>query len=152
MNLAKYDYNTDPTYTSFTFQSDGPKGIIEKVVNYQMIPDFVLPDGRQVINLGFGDWDAKNKKVDDSTISNNNDRDKVLATVAATVLEFTDKHGNLPIFAQGSSAAKTRLYQMGINANRSEVEKLFIVLGLLNGRWLKFDSGINFEAFLVIRK
>jgi len=152
MNLAKYDYNTDPTYTSFTFQSVGPKGIIEKVVNYQMIHGFILADGRQVINLGFGDWDAKNKKVDDSTISNNNDRDKVLATVAATILEFTDKHGNLPIFAQGSSTAKTRLYQMGINANLPEVEKLFIVLGLLDGRWLKFDSGINFEAFLVIRK
>jgi hypothetical protein len=152
MNLVKYDYKTDPTYTSFTFQSVGPKGTIEKVVNYQTIRGFVFTDGRQVINLGFGDWDAENKKVDDSTISNNNDRDKVLATVAATVLEFTDRHGHLPIFAQGSSAARTRLYQMGINANRSEVEKLFIVLGLADGKWLKFDAGINFEAFLVIRK
>lgn len=151
MNLPKYDYFIDPGYASFTFQSVGPNGIIKKVVNYRPIPGFIFLE-RQVINLGFGDWNIDLQKVDDSIISDNNDRNKILATVASTILEFTDKHGKLPIFAKGSSPARTRLYQMGINANLPEIERQFFVLGLTKEKWQKFVPGINFDAFLVVRK
>ncbi|WP_142687657.1 DUF6934 family protein [Chitinophaga polysaccharea] len=152
MNLDKYDCFTDTAYASFSFDSIGPNGTIKKIVNYQPIPDAVWPDGRQVINLGFGDWNEEEQKVDDSTGSNNQDRDKVLATVACTIISYCDKHGNLPIFAQGSSPARTRLYQMRINAHLVEVEKLFIVYGLFNGVWKTFEPGFNYDAFLVVKK
>lgn len=150
MTLDKYEYLADPTFESFTFQSRGPQGIIKKIVHFQHVSS--LPDGSPVINLAFGDWDEANFQVDDSCVSNNQDRDKILATVASTLIFYTDKHGKLPIYAKGSTPAKTRLYQMGINANRVEVESLFWVYGRLNGNWIKFESGINFDAFLVIRK
>lgn len=89
--------------------------------------------GRPVINLGFGDWDEVEGKVDDVIVSNNEDRDKILATVASTIIAFTEKHGRLPIFAQGSSPVKTRLYQMGINAHFKEVTSLFWIYGLKEG-------------------
>ncbi|SFD10609.1 hypothetical protein SAMN05518672_101502 [Chitinophaga sp. CF118] len=150
MRLDQYKFIANETFASFTFNSVGPNGIIKKVINYQQVD--ALADGTPVINLGFGDWDEQKGKVDDSIISNNQDREKILATVASTILMYTEKYGKLPIVAKGSSPAKTRLYQMGINANRTEVENLFSVFGLLNKNWVKFESGQNYEAFLVIRK
>jgi hypothetical protein len=152
MNLDKYDCLADPQYRSFTFQSIGPNGIIKKIVNYKPIPDSFLTYGRLVVNLGFGDWDEVEGKVDDVIVSDNRDRDKILATVAATIIAFTDMHGTLPIYAEGSSPGRTRLYQMGINAHLKEVESLFWVYGFKDGEWMMFQSGTNYEAFLVVRK
>lgn len=150
MNLEKYEYLADEDYKSFMFLSQGPRGEIKKVINYR--PLVMLPDGLPVINLGFGDWDEARNDIDDSAASNNNDRDKILATVASTVLTFTQVHGKVLVYAEGSTPAKTRLYQMGINAHFSEVEALFEVYGQLKGKWVKFERGVNYEAFLVVRK
>ncbi|GEP98418.1 DUF6934 family protein [Chitinophaga cymbidii] len=150
MHLDKYEYLADQTFASFMFQSNGPRGSIRKIVNYQEV--FPFPDGRPVINLGFGDWDEDIEKVDDSILSNNQDRDKVLATIASTIVEYTDIHGKMPIYAQGNTPVKTRLYQMAMNAHLHDIEQLFWVFGLSKGNWTKFEPGINFEAFMIIRK
>jgi len=86
------------------------------------------------------------------TISNNADRDKVLATVASSVLDVIDHFGNVAIYAKGSTPARTRLYQMGINANIKEIESIFDILGLTAHGWQKVQQGINYTAFLVTRK
>lgn len=150
MHLDKYDYIADHTCGSFTFESNGPRGSIKKIVNYQEA--FSFPDGKPVINLGFGNWYEAEGKVDDYAVSNNRDRDKILATVASTIIAYTDVHGKVPVYAQGNTPAKTRLYQMGINANLRDIENLFRIFGLKDGRWTKFESGINYDAFLVVRK
>lgn len=150
MHLEKYEYNTNTTFASFEFYSDGPNGQIKKVVNYTHIDTW--PNGIMVFNLGFGDWDEAAQKVNDLTISNNRDRNKILATVAGTVLDFTNHYGKSPIVAKGSTPARTRLYQMGIGANLAFVEDIFDIYGLINGEWEKFEKGRNFNAFLVVRK
>jgi hypothetical protein len=150
MELPKYDYKTNDTFASFEFFSEGPNGKIKKLVNYQKIDEW--PDGTPVINLGFGDWDEAQHKVSDMSMSNNADRNKILATVASTVIDFTEKHGKLPIFAKGTTPARTRLYQMGINANLSPVRAIFEVYGLTVNGWESFQKSKNYEAFLVIRK
>lgn len=150
MNLEKYECLSDEDYSSFTFLSEGPKGAIKKKVSYQELT--TLPDGRPVVNLGFGDWDELRGSIDDAVVSDNKDRDKILATIASTILAYTEKHGKVPVFVQGSTPAKTRLYQMGINAHWKEVGMLFEVYGRLNGVWRKFRSGVNFTAFLAVRK
>jgi hypothetical protein len=109
-------------------------------------------NGKTVMNLAFGDWNEEEQKIDDSTVSNNNDRDKVLATVAYTILEFIENRGRYPIYAEGASPAKTRLYQMGINAHRAEIEACFLIFGRYNQEWIPFESGRNFDAFLVIKR
>ncbi|RFS22448.1 hypothetical protein DVR12_11610 [Chitinophaga silvatica] len=151
MNLEKYDCFKNPTHTSYSFQSVGPNGTITKIVSYQPIHGFVWA-GKQVVNLGFGDWNVEKQTVDDSSISNNLDKNKVLATVAWTILSYCSVHGNLPIFAQGSTPARTRLYQMGLNANLSEVENLFIIYGVFNDVWRRFEPVQNYEAFLIVKK
>jgi hypothetical protein len=150
MQLDKYDFQANETFVSFAFNSIGPKGVIKKVVNYQLLT--LQFRGLPVVNLAFGDWNEEKQKVDDSTISNNNDREKVLATVASTLLVYMEKYGRRAVFARGITPAKTRLYQMGINAQRIETEKLFEVYGLFRAAWVPFEPGHNFDAFLVIKK
>jgi hypothetical protein len=45
-----------------------------------------------LFNLAFGDWDDEGMKINDRTRSNNGDRQKILATVATTVLDFLHYH------------------------------------------------------------
>lgn len=150
MDLEKYPYNTNNTFASFEFESDGPNGKIKKVVNYMKVDEW--PGGIPVINLGFGDWDEAQQKVNDLIISNNADRNKILATVASTVMDFTDHYGKLPIIARGSTPVRTRLYQMGINANLQSIEAIFNIYGLTVNGWEPFEKSRNFDAFLIIRK
>jgi len=152
MNLDKYECTVGPQFNSFSFQSIGPNGTIKKLVDYIEIPDAYLPDGKPVVNLRLGDWDEDSQRIDDQVISNNKDREKVLATVCSTIISFTEKHGKIPIFVKGSSPARTRLYQMGVNAHREVIESLFLVYGRIGEKWRPFEPGINFNAFLVIKK
>lgn len=126
-----------------------PKGVIKKVVNFEFLYSY---NNIAVVNLAFGDWDKVNHKIDDSVVSNNNDRDKILATVAATVLEYTKVHGRCFVLARGSTRSRSRLYQMGINAHRAEIESIFVVMGYYEGEWIPFEPCRNFDAFSVIKK
>jgi len=148
MNLVKYPFLTNDTFLDFEFESAGPNGRIKKVVRYS-------PQNANRItyfNLAFGDWNEDAKKIDDSAISNNKDRKRVLATVAATVLEFTAHFPDVLVYAKGSTLARTRLYQIGISTNWQEIEPLLSVYGFTNGEWVPFRKNINYEAFLATRK
>ena len=140
MELQRYISITDSKHETYEFLSAGPKGTIKKVVKYTEIEPGIY-------NLGFGDWDEVGQKVIDSSRSNNADRDKVLATVASTVIDFMLNHPNAILIARGETAAKTRLYQMGIRKNWHEIDELFEIHGLINNKWHPIESGKNYEAF-----
>ncbi|MVT12105.1 DUF6934 family protein [Chitinophaga tropicalis] len=150
MKKENYPYITNENFARFEFESQGPNGTIKKVVDYFEIGEWI--DGTPVYNLAFGDWDEHNNAISDSTISNNADRNKVLSTVANTVVDIMAHLGNIAVYAEGSTPARTRLYQMGINANRKEIEELFDIYGCDDAIWKKFESGKNYNAFLVTRK
>jgi hypothetical protein len=103
-------------------------------------------------NLAFGDWNAELDALDDSIRSNNGDRDKVLATVAFTALNFTNQFPNTLLHIKGSTSSRTRLYQMGIGNNLLEINKNFEIQGFRLQKWEPFILGRNYEAFLVRRK
>ncbi len=94
----------------------------------------------------------KRNKIYDNVITNNQDREKILATVASTVLEFTRHFPDVMVYAKGSTPARTRLYQMGIVANWNEIEPLLYVYGFYKDNWLPFEKNVNYEAFLALRK
>ena len=129
----------------YEFYSEGSRGRIKKVILYERI-------GKNLFNLGFGDWNEELQRLDDSSRSNNGDRGKVLATVAYTALEFTSKFPYALIFAEGSTSARTRLYQIGIAGNLLEINEIFEVKGFLDELWEPFQRGRNYEAFLIKRK
>lgn len=149
MNQPQYRFQTNDSYLDFEFESNGPNGRIKKVVRYS--PRNVK--GMTYFNLGFGDWNEAEGRIDDSSTSNNQDTQKVLATVAATVLEFTAVYSDMLVYAKGSNPARTRLYQMGICANLAKIEPILDIYALTKGgNWEPFQTGTNYEAFMARRK
>lgn len=145
MNLEKYGVHSDSQHEKYEFLSEGPKGIVSKVVMYQKID-------HNIYNLAFGDWDKSKQIFSDTARSNNNDRQKILATVAATVLDFTKHHPSATVFVKGSTPARTRLYQMGIASCYLEISQEFDLYGFTKGAWKPFENNRNYEAFFLVLK
>ena len=147
MKHQKYLYKSEEQLLFFEFVSDGPKGLIKKVVQY------TKTNTDNVYNIGFGDFDETTKGINDLSITNNGDSAKVLATVASTLYSFTEKYPQAWIFATGSTTVRTRLYRMGITNNLSEISKDFIIFGYNSEEiWEKFVIGNNYDAFLLTKK
>lgn len=146
MQFDKYPVTVGVTSMVYEFISQGTHGEISKLVIYSET------HLHNFYNLGFGDKDTITGNIDDTIITNNGDSDKVLAAVAATLYNFTDKYPDAMVFASGNTKARTRLYRMGISNNLQIIEPDFEIFGLLREEWQPFKKGIEFEAFLVKRK
>jgi uncharacterized protein DUF6934 len=133
----------------FKFSSIGPKGEISIVVQ------FIETEDSTVYNLAFGNM-LDNGEVDDYVKNDNKDRNKILATVAAAVYEFTARNPHKYVFFAGSTSSRTRLYRMALTNNLSELSTDFEIYGL---NWHKsafemtrFEKGKDYYGFLVKRK
>jgi hypothetical protein len=146
MKYPKYEYRTEDLMLYYEFTSEGPRGKIRKIVEYSST------NIENVYNLAFGDYDESIAGINDSSITNNGDSQKVLATVASTVYAFTSKYPDAWVHATGSTSVRTRLYRMGITTNLTEIAADFYVFGLQNNKWEEFMAGEDYEAFLVTRK
>ena len=148
MNIEQYDYSVNESLQTFEFESEGPNGKIKKIVRFS--PQNA--DGVTYFNIAFGDAIGKTGRLNDKTVTDNKDTNKILGTVAATVVEFTGYFPDVMVYAKGSTPARPRLYQMGIAANWSDIEPLMKVFGFKDGKWLAFRKNVNYEAFLAVRK
>ena len=146
MNNSRYEYEAEEELFFYEFTSEGPKGSIKKLVEYSKT------SVENVYNLAFGDYDEVKGGIDDKSITNNGDSQKVLATVASTVYAFTGKYPDAYIYATGSSNVRVRLYRMGLTNNLTEISEDFFVFGLKDEKWESFIVGEDYEAFLVTRK
>jgi hypothetical protein len=145
MNIEQYSLQSDSSHLTYRFESIGPRGVIKKLVYYRKLKSLK----GNYYNLSFGDKDEITGILNDLVISNNYDTSKVLFTVAQTVLLFVKHYPNANILIIGSTKSRTRLYQMTIAQNISEINKQFEIQGLKNGNWEDFRKGINFDSFLI---
>jgi len=146
MLSENYQLNISNDFTTYEFESIGPKGSITKVVKYSEI------NVKGYYNLGFGDKDPLTGYICDLSVSNNNDSKKVLRTVAATLYTFFSKNTDAIVIATGSTEARTRLYRIGITNNIELIEQDFIILGLKDTHWEEFKKNETYGAFLVMKK
>lgn len=146
MNLDRYKFNVESSLMVHDFISEGPKGSIPKMVQYEKT------NINGVYNLAFGDKDLHTNTINDTIISDNGDSQKVLATVAFTLYTFTKDHPGAWIHITGSTNSRTRLYRMGIIKYLIEIQKDFEVYGELENDWEEFETGKQYTAFLVKRK
>ncbi|MEM6641425.1 MAG: hypothetical protein AAF616_00485 [Bacteroidota bacterium] len=146
MNLERYELQSGEELEVFEFVSEGPRGRIPKIVQY-------FPTNyKNVYHLGFGDKNQVTGEIDDTIVSNNEDSEKVLATVIATLYAFTDKHRNAQVYATGSTDSRTRLYRMGISRYFDEALEDFEIFGELESSWELFKLERVYKGFLVKRK
>jgi hypothetical protein len=129
----------------FDFFSIGKRGKILKRVA------FMRTERARVYNLAFGDID-EDGEIDDFRISNNGDRNKVLATVVKAVDEYTKKYPRRWIVFKGSTNERTRLYRMAIGLNLEQLELHFEIYGQIDEEFLPFRKNMPVSAFLIKRK
>lgn len=85
MKLDRYELKSDDQLTTFDFLSEGPKGKIKKLIQFSLV------NQNGLYNLAFGDTLQLNGDIDDRSVTDNGDSEKVLATVVAAVYAFCDK-------------------------------------------------------------
>ena len=83
MNLARYPFGSSQDFLEYEFSSEGPNGRIEKRIRFAQVSS-----KPKIFNVAFGDLDLATGLISDKNISNNKDTDKILATVAASVITF----------------------------------------------------------------
>ena len=147
MEQEQYPIRANSQVNVYEFVSFGNKGHISKRIEY-----YPLDESKLFFNLSFVDVDSVTGEISDRAVSNNGDSQKVLATVAATTIDFTDRYPDAVVYATGSTPARTRLYRMGIANNLQDIESYFEVYGLKNGMWEFFKIGKDYEAFIIKRK
>jgi uncharacterized membrane protein len=146
MNLERYQLETDENSEIFEFISVGQKGRILKRIKY------IQTEDPKIWNLSMGDVIKETDETDYYTKTNNGDTEKVLATVAITIFGFFNKHPNAIVYATGSTASRTRLYQIGVNKYYSEIEPYYHLLEELDNKLERFTKGINYEGFVIFKK
>lgn len=146
MKLDRYELSAGQHLTTFEFLSEGPKGKITKVIQFQ--PMIVS----NLYNLAFGDKNPITGELEDKTVTGNGDSEKVLATIVAAIYAFADRYPEAWIYATGSTGARARLYRMAINIYFDVIEKDFEIVGQLENEWELYEKGRDYRAFAVHRK
>ena len=67
MKLSKYHLKAESKFTRFEFISEGNKGAIRKLIEFQATSD------EDVYNLAFGDKDPSTGDLNDLAVTNNGD-------------------------------------------------------------------------------
>jgi hypothetical protein len=147
----KYEVYTDLDVTNdlhaVEFVSVGKCGsILKRIV-------FVPTKLPTVFNLAFGDI-IDDYEIDDLIISDNGDRNKILATVVNVVKLFTEKYPDRLIYFRGSTQERTRLYRMAVGLNLEELSKTFDIYAEVDDSqdFVPFRKNMIIRAFLIKRK
>jgi hypothetical protein len=141
MNMERYDFVKIPESIYYKFYSKGPKGYIKKVVEFYTLR-------RDIYNLSFGDWRFA-QEIDDMVVTNNNDRDKVLCTVAGVVEAFMTERPKSIVFAEGSTQSRNRLYRIGISKFLNKITHHFDIRGLTEQGWESFQKNTHYSGFML---
>lgn len=147
--LDGYDLESElkPEYVRFRFTSIGPKGSIEKIIEFTYIPS-------RPWNLGFGD--VKDDDWEDDVISNNNDFRKILQTVANAVHEFCDMHPSSEIAIIPLDYKRKLLYNRIFQQRWNQIDPFFIVkavdMSIENPAFELYNPKRMFDFFVIMRK
>jgi hypothetical protein len=148
MNYEVYrDIYKRPDFGLFDFISVGKYGSIPKRIAF--IPT-ALP---YVFNLAFGNI-KDDDSIDDTSVSDNGDRNKILATIANVVDQYTYKYPERLIYFRGSTKERTRLYRMAVGLNLEELTEKFEIYVEVDKEddFVMFQKNMEISAFLIKRK
>jgi hypothetical protein len=146
MREETYEFESDNSMMIFEFISEGPKGKIRKRIHFEETnrPNFY--------NLAFGDVNEETDDFDDKIVSDNEDTNKVLVTVASTVALFLSIYPDAFVRAKGGNFARTRLYRMGISSHLEAINKNFKVFVLLDDtNWEVYEKNKNYSAYVILK-
>jgi hypothetical protein len=132
-------------FSIFDFVSEGRNGRISKRI------EFTGTDIPGITNLAFGDIDD-NGELNDYSISDNGDRNKILSTVAFVVEIYLNKYPERWIYFKGSTEERTRLYRMAIGINLEELQVKFDIYTEQPTGFFPFKKNIPTLGILIKKK
>ncbi len=125
-------------YKLYSFTSSGPKGDLEKVIKFTAFPKVA-----DTSNLALGT--KRGEVVNYEETTNNNDRDKIIATIFYIALIFSAAYPDQKIFIKGRNKATTRLYRGAINHGYDGIIREYFIYG---GTYIATIDKYNFEPFI----
>ena len=135
MDRDYYDeINYSPGSNAYSFNSEGSKGVIPKIVVFQTLGE---PDH---YNLFLSDF-INGQIQGDDVITDNGDIGKVMGTIVQIVNDFTEKFPSYRIIINGSDQTRKRLYGRIIFNNYRDFSKYYDI-EYSNG------SGFDFEPYI----
>ena len=146
MKQQFYKYLRDEECLWFEFESVSEHKTVKKVIVFSAIND-----RNDIFNLGLVDA-LDDGSYSDKSVTNNQDLEKVMATVIRALLLFFEKHPTKMVYIQGSTKERTRLYQIIVARELSEVEKIFTIFGLKESYSEPFQKNQNYDAFVLALK
>jgi hypothetical protein len=147
MRFQTYEGTGVDDLSSFDFTSVGPNGAVKKRI-------IISPTGKETLfYLSLVDIGEDGEPIDDSSVTNNGDRDKILATVVKAVRLYTELYPHRWVYLSGSTLARTRLYRMIITIHLEELSEIFDIYGVFeDGQPESFRLNTSYEGFLVGKK
>lgn len=146
MNELSYPFVTKNDGMTFEFDSISSTKVVRKIIEYHLIDEEL-----SIYNLALVD-SLPNNQFSDLNISNNRDMPKVLATVFQSILRFFELKPSARILIEGSTPARTRLYQMAISKYLIEFKQQYVILGLSESGSELFEKGKTYDRFIVSLK
>jgi len=142
MDQSFYPFQSiGPDACRFEFVSEGVRPV-RKLVLYS---ETGIPD---VYNLALADV-SQAGLADYESISNNGDLTQILATVAQTMRAFFADHPTASVAFTGSTAARTRLYQVALAREVRAASTNFSILGLRGNDLEPFALNRRYDGFVV---
>lgn len=132
-------------YEAFEFFSIGKRGVAPKRIA------FIPTDQEAVYNLAFGNINAEGE-IDDEVISDNGDRNKIIATVIYVVNTYLEVYPERFVFFTGSTEGRIRLYRIAISVNYSDFSKKFNIYCQTETGFVPFKRNIKAKGFLISKK
>ncbi len=141
MNQSFYNFTIGADALRFTFISEGPRPV-EKVVLYTDTdwPDFYI--------LSLADLEPDGE-LNYLSARNNGDLERIMATVAQTLLAFFAHYPAAQVAFAGSTPSRTRLYQIVLARELQAASDKFVISGLLNEAIVPFVTNQTCDGFVV---
>lgn len=145
MEQPHYFFQIRKNVRRYDFVSEGHTRIPKAIQFF----DTSVPD---LFNLVLGDV-RPDGQLDVFSVSDNGDRDKVLATVAQVVAHFLQENPTMYVFFTGSTPARTRLYRMAVGHEFTNLVVQFEIMALLPSKQLvPFQPNLSCDGFVISLK
>ena len=143
MDIDSYEnIQRSPDFKLYSFISKRPKGDLAKIVKFSA---FKHAPGSQNLALGTD----RGNVVDYNETTDNNDRDKILATIFHIAEIFSSAYPDQKIYIRGRNEVTTRLYRGAINHAYDEIIPEYIIYGVT---YAVTDDKYFFELFVKTKK
>lgn len=146
MKQKFYKYQSNDDFLWFEFESVSEQKTVKKVVVYTPFEDNI-----ELFNLALAD-SFSDGSYSDKSVTNNDDMEKVMATVIQTLLHFFEKYPSKMVYVEGSTPERTRLYRIIISRELFQIEKIFTIYGIIDNNSEPFLPNRNYDAFVIALK